>query len=96
MEQTSEYIKKPKNVYCTNFYKRVEQFKNSCDSVTDEHSSGRVMLMVYWDTEGSVFCDYLEERRTINSQYYSDLLLSKAKPAIREKHSGSQRKDEIL
>lgn len=59
-------------------------------------SAGKVMLTVFWDAEGPVFCDYLEEQRTINSQYYSDMLLNKVKPAMREKRRGSQRRGVIL
>jgi len=54
------------------------------------------MLKVFWVDEGVVFCDYLEEQRTINSQYYSDMLLNKVKPAMREKRRESQRRSVIL
>jgi len=54
------------------------------------------MLTVFWDAEVVVFCVYLEEQLTINSQYYSDILLNKVKPAMREKRRGSQRRSVIL
>lgn len=59
-------------------------------------SAGKVMLTVFWDAQGAVLCDYLEEQRTINSQYYSDMLMNKVKPAMREKRRGSQRQGVIL
>ena len=37
-------------------------------------SAGKVMLTVFWDSEGPVFCDYLEDQRTINSVYYLSLI----------------------
>lgn len=79
---------------CAHFYKWIEQFENDRDSVIDEHRSGReagkVMLTVFWDTKGPIFCDYLEEQRTVNSEYYLDMLLNKVKSAMREKRRGSQ------
>lgn len=59
-------------------------------------SAGKVMLTVFWDARGVVFCDYLEDQRTVNSAYYSDMLMNKVKPAMREKRRGSQRKGVIL
>lgn len=45
-------------------------------------SAGKVLVTVFWDMEGVIFCDFLEDQRTVNSQYYSNLLLSKVKPAL--------------
>lgn len=59
-------------------------------------SGGKVILRAFQHGEGPIFCDYLEEQHTMNSQYYSDLLLNKVKPAMRQKHCGSQRRVVIL
>lgn len=37
-------------------------------------SAGKVMVIVYWDSQGIIFTDYLEKGRTITWQYYADLL----------------------
>lgn len=43
----------------------------------------KVMLTVFWDLQGPIiYCDYLEHQRTINNQYYSDMLENKIRPAI--------------
>lgn len=59
-------------------------------------SAGKVMLTVFWDSQGPIVCDYLEDQRTINSQYYSDMLENKVKPAIRTKRRGLLTKGVIL
>lgn len=43
-----------------------------------------------------VINDYREDQRTINSQYYSDILLNKVKPAMREKCCRSQRRGGVI
>jgi hypothetical protein len=37
-------------------------------------SAGRVMASVFWDAEGILFIEYLEKGKTINEEYYSNLL----------------------
>jgi len=37
-------------------------------------SAGKVMALVFWDAEGILFIDYLEEGKTITTKYYSNLL----------------------
>ena len=37
-------------------------------------SSGNVKAIVFWDSQGIIFTDYLEKGRTITGQYYADLL----------------------
>jgi histone-lysine N-methyltransferase SETMAR len=43
---------------------------------------GKVMLMIFWDMVEHIYCNYLEGQKTINGQYYSDLLKNKARPAL--------------
>ena len=38
-------------------------------------STGKVLLSVFWDEHGILFIDYLEKRRTINSEYCMALLV---------------------
>jgi histone-lysine N-methyltransferase SETMAR len=37
-------------------------------------SAGKVMASVFWDAEGILFIDYLEKGKTINREYYFDLV----------------------
>jgi hypothetical protein len=37
-------------------------------------SEGKVMASVFWDAEGILFIDYLENDKTITGEYYSNLL----------------------
>lgn len=59
-------------------------------------SAGKVMLTLFWDSQGPIFCDFLEDQRTINSQYYCNMLENKVKPAIRTKRRGLLTKGVIL
>ncbi|GFU16288.1 mariner transposase [Nephila pilipes] len=40
-----------------------------------QQSAGKVMASVFWDTHGVIFIDYLEKGKSINSDYYIDLLV---------------------
>uniref|UniRef100_UPI00358DDAE3 zinc finger CCCH domain-containing protein 10 isoform X2 n=1 Tax=Myxine glutinosa TaxID=7769 RepID=UPI00358DDAE3 len=37
-------------------------------------SSGKVLLSVFWDSQGIIMTDYLRHGKTVTEQYYSDLL----------------------
>lgn len=37
-------------------------------------SAGKVMATVFWDARGIIFVDYLEKGKTINGEYYANLL----------------------
>ncbi|XP_018346987.1 PREDICTED: histone-lysine N-methyltransferase SETMAR-like, partial [Trachymyrmex septentrionalis] len=37
-------------------------------------SAGKVMASVFWDARGIIFIDYLQKGRTINGEYYANLL----------------------
>ncbi|KAF7266531.1 hypothetical protein GWI33_020156 [Rhynchophorus ferrugineus] len=39
-----------------------------------QQSAGKVMTSIFWDAHGIIFIDYLEKGRTINSEYYIELL----------------------
>jgi hypothetical protein len=56
-------------------------------------SAGKVMASVFWDAEGILFIDYLEKDKTINGEYYSNLL---TRLEICEKRPGLQKKKIIF
>ena len=35
------------------------------------HSAGKVMASIFWDSQGVIMIDYLEQDRTINVSYYA-------------------------
>lgn len=39
-----------------------------------QQSAGKVLASVFWDSSGILFIDYLEKGKTINSDYYCELL----------------------
>jgi len=43
-----------------------------------------------------IFCDFLEEQRTINSLYYSNMIKDKVKPALKRKCPEWQRPGVLL
>jgi hypothetical protein len=49
------------------------------------------MASVFWDAEGILFTDYLENGKTITGEYYSSLL-TRLDEKIREKIPGLQKK----
>ncbi len=53
-------------------------------------SSKKVLLTIFWDMKGTILCDYLETQRTINSEYYSNLLKNDLRPAIIAKRKGAK------
>ncbi len=59
-------------------------------------SANKVMLTLFWDMKGPLLCDYLEERRTINAEYYSNLLKIHLRPKIRTKRRGAITRGVIL
>jgi histone-lysine N-methyltransferase SETMAR len=51
-------------------------------------SAGKVIVTVFWDCEGIILVDYLEKGRTINAEYYSNLLKNDLREALKEKRPG--------
>jgi hypothetical protein len=39
-----------------------------------QQSAGKVMTSLFWDIKGVIFIDYLEKRKTIDSDFYIVLL----------------------
>ena len=54
-------------------------------------SAGKVMASVFWDAKGIVLIDYLQKGKTINGEYYGNLLRQLRK-AIKSKRPGKLKK----
>ena len=50
--------------------------------VQTQPSAGKLMLTVFWDSQGPVLEYYQERSTTINSARYSEMLTDRLKPAI--------------
>ena len=50
-------------------------------------SAEKVAASVFWDAKGIVFIDYLQKRRTINGEYYANLL-KEMRQVIKSKRPG--------
>jgi histone-lysine N-methyltransferase SETMAR len=59
-------------------------------------SAGKLMLTVFWDSQGPVLKHYLERGSTINSVRYSEMLIDRLKPSIRSKPRGLLSKGVLL
>jgi hypothetical protein len=53
--------------------------------VCSQASSGKVILTTFWDHKGVILEHYLEQRETMNSDRYRDMLQNQLMPAIRTK-----------
>lgn len=58
-------------------------------------SAGKVMASVFWDSDGIIMIDYLENGKTITGDYYASLLV-KLRIAIKEKRRGKLGKGVLL
>ena len=54
-------------------------------------SAGKDMATVFWDSAGIILVDYLEDRKTINGEYYCGIL-DRFDAAINEKRPGMKKK----
>ena len=61
-----------------------------------EPSARKLMLTVFWDSQGPVLEHYQERGTTINSARYSEMLTDRLKPAIRSKRRGLLSKSVVL
>jgi len=66
-----------------------KKFKN-------QPSAGKLMLTVFWDSQGPLVEHYQERGSTINSAHYSEMLIDKLKPEIRGKCQGQLSKGIVL
>ena len=51
-------------------------------------TAGRLMLTVFWDSQGLLLEHYQERGSTVNSAHNSEVLCDKLKPAIQSKQRG--------
>ena len=58
-------------------------------------SAGKVLASVFWDVQGILFIDFLEKRRTVNSEYYRALLV-RLKEEIAPKWPHMKKKKSVL
>ena len=58
-------------------------------------SAGKLMLTVFWDSQGPILEHYQERGSTINSVRY-EMLIDRLKPAIRSKRGGQLSKGNVL
>jgi hypothetical protein len=58
--------------------------------------AGRLVLTVFWDSQGPILETYQERGKTVTSVTYCDMLKRKLKPAIRPKRRGKLSKEILL
>jgi len=69
----------------------------SCSrEIQDELSAGKLMLTVFWDSQGPILETYQECGTTVTSAMYCDMLQRELKPAIRSKRRGKLSKEILL
>jgi len=51
-------------------------------------SSGKVLLLLFWDCNGLILEHYHEQDTIVTAALYTEILKSNLKPALRNKHSG--------
>ena len=59
-------------------------------------SAGKLMLTVFWDSQGPILEHYHEIGSTINSAHYSEVLIDRLKPEIQSKRQGQLSKGIVL
>jgi len=59
-------------------------------------SAGKLMLTVFWESQGPVLETYQERGTNITSATYCDMLQRDLKPAIRSKRRGKLSKESLL
>ena len=69
----------------------IEAGSSAPKQVKSERSAKKIMASIFWDAKGVLLIDYLEKGKTINSEYYCNLL-DQLDKNIREKRPGLQKK----
>ena len=59
-------------------------------------SAGKLMLIVFWDSQGPILETYQERGTTVTSATYCDMLERELKPVIRSKRRGKLSKEILL
>jgi len=55
-----------------------------------QKSAGKVLALCFWNQDGIILIDYLPNSQTINTEYYSSLLVQ-LKDILKEKRHGAGR-----
>jgi hypothetical protein len=55
-----------------------------------QKSTGKVLALIFWDQGGMIINEYLQKGQTINTKYYSSLLVQ-LKDILKEKHRAAER-----
>ena len=58
-------------------------------------SAGKVMTSVFWDARRIIFIDYLQKAKTINGEYYANLL-QHLSDEIKEKTAAFGEKESVV
>ena len=61
-----------------------------------QRSAGKILMTIFWDIQGPLIIHYQENKETVNSQRYSEMLEEELKPAIRTKRRGMLTKGVLL
>ncbi|XP_076182871.1 histone-lysine N-methyltransferase SETMAR-like [Ptiloglossa arizonensis] len=69
-----ERFKKDKKDFMRRFIIKDETWFEPVTSVRAQKSAKKVLASVFWDAKGILLVDYLQIGKTINSDYYSNLL----------------------
>jgi histone-lysine N-methyltransferase SETMAR len=59
-------------------------------------SVGKVLYIFFWDQQGIILCHPVPKYKTINAEYYSNVLTSKLLPALQEKRPQTLKKGVLL
>ena len=62
---------------------------SSPSSKKSQPSAGKLLLTVFWDSEGPILEHYMEKDVTVRSVNYYNMLRNELRPAIRSKRRGS-------
>ena len=73
----------------------IEAGSSAPKQVKSERSAKKIMASIFWDAKGVLLIDYLEKGKTINSEYYCNLL-DQLDKNIREKRPVYRRKQSFF
>ena len=68
---------------------------NNSGKVKTVPSTGKVTATVFWDARGMIFNDYFQKGKTINSEYYANLL-QRLSDDIKKKRSHLVKKEVLF
>ena len=60
-----------------------------------EPRAGKIMTTIFWDTDGILLIDYLEQNTKITGQYYANLI-RQLHDSVKQKRRGKLRRGVLL